>query len=490
MSRTRTFLAFDLGATSGRAILGHYGEDSITIKEVHRFPNDPVRYTGELHWDAPRLWLEMRRALQAVSRYTDRLDGIGVDAWGVDYALLGEHGTLLENPYHYRDARTEGVMEQVFQRVPRQTVYNETGVQFMEFNTLFQLSAAMQRTPRLLEHAQSLVTMPDLFHYWLTGVAVCEYTVASTTQMLSHKTKAWASDLLRQLGLPTHLLCPIVAPGTPLGKLIPELAASPALAAATLIAPACHDTGSAVAAVHGGSGTAFLSSGTWSLLGMEVPQPIVTPEAHELNFTNEGGVGNTIRLLKNITGLWLLEGCRKAWQSAGETWSHEQLIAAAAGATPLQHLIDPDAADFVRPASMPEAIRGVCARTGQPSPATPGAYARAVMESLALKYRLVLEQLESITGNRIEQIRMIGGGSQNALLNQFTADATDRRVLAGPAEATALGNIAVQIVGTGVVGSFAAARDVLARSFPAATFEPKPDKAWDEAYQLFQHICR
>ena len=466
MSGARTFLAFDLGAGSGRAILGRLDSGVLAIEEIHRFANEPVRYNGELHWDAPRLWLEMRRAL----KIAPELDAIGVDTWGVDYALLGERGTLLENPYHYRDARTEGVMERVGQR---DEIYDTTGIQLMPINTLYQLCAAYERTPRLIEQAESLVTMPDLFHFWLTGKVACEYTNATTTQLLDWRTGDWARGLMRKLGLPTHFLAPMIAPGTPLGQ----------FGTAMVVAPACHDTGSAVAAVNASGRTAFLSSGTWSLLGTEIPAPIVTLEARRLNFTNEGGVGGTIRLLKNITGLWLLEGCR------GE-WSYEQLLAAAAEAAPLEHLIDPDSPAFVRPASMTEAIARYCERTEQAAPASPGAYTRAIFESLALKYRLVLGQLESITGVRYEAIRVIGGGSQNAMLNQFTADATGCRVLAGPAEATALGNLMMQMVGTGAVASIEEGREMIARSFPERVFEPRPSSAWKHAYRRFEAYCR
>lgn len=484
------FLAFDLGATSGRAILARLDSGRLNLEELHRFPNDPLSYNGELHWDAPRLWFEMRRALDIARRQADRIESIGVDTWGVDYAFLGESGSLLENPYHYRDARTDGLVEKVIGEVTAERIYEQTGVQFMALNTLYQLYAASRRTPNLLYNAEFFVTMPDLLNFWLTGIVSCEYTIASTTQFLDVRTKSWACDLLDTLGIPTHFLAPIISPGTELGRLRTDLASAHDLAFTTVIAPACHDTGSAVAAVEAGGKTAFLSSGTWSLLGTEVPSPIVTERARQLNFTNEGGVGDTIRLLKNITGMWLLEGCRNAWAAQGKEYSWTELLEAAAEAKPLARWIDPDAPAFVRPSDMTRAIRQFCSQTDQPAPETPGEFTRTVLESLALKYRYVLEQLESLIGTRFEVVRVIGGGSQNTMLNQFTADATGKLVIAGPQEATALGNIVMQMVGRGAVESIAAGREIVSRSFPPRTFEPEPRSNWDVVFDAFSCYCR
>lgn len=485
-----TLLAFDLGASSGRAILGRFRDGRLSIDELHRFRNDPIAYNGELHWNLPALWSEMQTALDRLATHgVERLDSLGVDTWGVDYALLGEHGALLENPYHYRDARTDGLMEEVTRRLSRERIYSVTGIQFMPINTLYQLYAAARRTPNLLTTAEALVTIPDLLNYWLTGKVACEYTNASTTQFLDSKTRCWAATLLRDLDIPTHFLSPIVAPGTVLGGLLPDIARRPALAVTAVVAPACHDTGSAVAAVRAGGKTAFLSSGTWSLLGTEVTTPIATPEALRLNFTNEGGVCGTVRLLKNITGLWLLEGCRKDWERQGQAMEWPALLAAAASVPPFRHVIDPDDPCFVRPEAMTEAINAYCHRTDQPAPATPGAFFRTVLESLTLKYRLVLEELESLTATRFDVIRVIGGGSQNDLLNQFTADATGRVVLAGPAEATALGNLVMQMVGMGMVASLDEARELIERSFPPRRFEPADTAKWEGAYSKLQSYC-
>jgi rhamnulokinase len=489
-SGPKNFLAFDLGATSGRAILGRLESGLIQLEELHRFSNDPVHYNGEMHWDAPRLWFEMRRALDIARRQAERIDSIGVDTWGVDYGLLGEGGALLENPYHYRDARTDGMVEEVIGKVTAERIYDQTGIQFMALNTLYQLYAASRRTPNLLYNAEFLVTMPDLLNFWLTGVVACEYSIASTTQFLDWRTRAWACDLLSKLDIPTHLLAPIIAPGTEIGRLRSDLASAHDLAFTTVIAPACHDTGSAVAAVEAGGTTAFLSSGTWSLLGTEVTSAIVTDQARRLNFTNEGGVGNTIRLLKNITGMWLLEGCRNAWTDAGEKYTYPQLLAAAEDAPALARWIDPDSPAFVRPSDMTRAIRNFCKQTDQSEPATPGEFTRTILESLALKYRYELEQLETLTGTSFDEVRVIGGGSQNALLNQFTADATGKRVVAGPSEATALGNIVMQMVGRGAVESIAEGREIVSRSFPPKTFLSEPRANWDAVHDDFAHHCR
>jgi rhamnulokinase len=489
-SGPRNFLAFDLGATSGRAMLGRLDSGLVKLEELHRFPNDPVHYNGEMHWDAPRLWFEMRRALDVARRQAERIDSIGVDTWGVDYGLLGENGSLLENPYHYRDARTDGMLDEVIGKVTAQRIYDQTGIQFMALNTLYQLYAASRRTPNLLYNAEFLVTMPDLFNFWLTGVVACEYSIASTTQFLDWRTSGWACDLLNKLDIPTHLLAPIIAPGTEIGRLRTDLASAHDLAFTTVIAPACHDTGSAVAAVEAGGTTAFLSSGTWSLLGTEVTSAVVTDQARRLNFTNEGGVGGTIRLLKNITGMWLLENCRNCWSAAGEQHTYPELLEAAAGAPALAQWINPDDGAFVRPSDMTRAIRNFCKHTGQFEPSTPGEFTRTIVESLALKYRYELEQLETLTGTKFEEVRVIGGGSQNSLLNQFTADATGKRVVAGPSEATALGNIVMQMVGRGAVESIAEGREIVCRSFPPKTFLPEPRANWDAVYEDFAHHCR
>jgi rhamnulokinase len=486
-SPTKPYLALDLGAESGRAILAHLHSGVLTTEEIHRFKNEPVEYGGSLHWDVTRLWWEVRKALHGLEE--TQLAGIGVDAWGVDYALLGERGELLQNPYHYRDARTNGVMQEVLGKVPREEIYWATGIQFMPINTLYQLYAAMRDTPALLKAAERLVTIPDLFHYWLTGNAVCEFTNATTTQLVSPMTRVWATELISRLELPRHLLAEIVEPGTQVGTLLPSISRNSSLSATPVIAPAAHDTGSAVAAISARDGTAFLSSGTWSLLGTELDAPVISPEALRLNFTNEGGVNGTTRLLKNVMGLWMLQCCRHSWAAQGQSCDHSELMELAAREDAFRCLVDPDHASFLRPADMPAAIDQFCTRTHQPSPRSSGGYVRAILESLAFKYRLVLHNLEQLIGRRIDQIRVIGGGSKNRLLNQMTADATGRKVLAGPAEATALGNVAVQILATGGAASLKEVRSLIDRSYPVEVFEPLDTGKWDRHAERFEQYC-
>jgi rhamnulokinase len=481
------FLAFDLGAESGRAILGRLQSGILAINEIYRFPNEPVQFRNELHWDALRLWHEIKRTFE--SSLHVKVESVGVDTWGVDFALLGEHGKLIENPYHYRDMRTHGVMEELFARVPREKIYSVTGIQFLPFNTLYQLYAAVRATPKLIDAAEALVTIPDLLNYWLSGNLVSEYTNATTTQFVDAGTGAWATGLLSELDLPSRLLQPIVKPATVIGTLQTDV--SSAFAGTPVVAPACHDTGSAVAAVSSTKLSAFLSSGTWSLLGAEIPAPVITNRARDLNFTNEGGVCGTIRLLKNIGGLWLLQSCRRCWAASGQNYSYEELIHAAAdNQNGFISLFDPDHPDFLNPPNMLSAINEYCRRTGQLAPSGPPAYARSILESLAFKYRMVLESLEEISGMRFEEIRIMGGGSKNRLLNQFTADATGRPVVAGPAEATALGNIAMQMLATGAVTSLSEARRIIDRSFPVVRFEPSASDLWNAQYQRFYNYSQ
>jgi len=480
----KAYLAFDLGAESGRAVLGRVYAGVITTEEVHRFPNEPVEYGGSLHWDAPRLWLEIRKALSRIEQV--RLGGIGVDTWGVDYALLGERGELLQNPFHYRDKRTDGMMEQVFQTVSKDDIYRETGIQFMPINTLYQLCAERE-THHLLKAARTLLTMPDLFHYWMTGNARCEFTNATTTQMVNACSRTWSKMLFQKLDLPSDLPAEIVEPGSVVGALSSGAASGTTLAGTPVIAPGAHDTASAVAAVTARDGTAFLSSGTWSLVGTELDGPVINSESLRLNFTNEGGVCATTRLLKNVMGLWMLQCCRQCWSAKGRDYSYTELMDLAVRDPAFKHLVDPNDESFLHPARMPEAIDSFCTKTQQPKPSSPGAYARAILESLALKYAAVIGEIEQLTQQPITAIRIIGGGSKNRLLNQFTADATARRVIAGPSEATALGNLAMQMLATGEASSLADARAMIDRSFPTEVFEPRESDCWHSQMERFQH---
>jgi rhamnulokinase len=483
----KAYLAFDLGAESGRAILAHLEAGVIRMREIHRFPNTPLMAGDTMRWDVAALWDEMRRALPHVD--VDELASIGVDTWGVDYALLGPRGDLLENPYHYRAARNKAAMEEALRIVPREDIYAATGVQFMPINTVYQLFAAVRHTPAVIAAAERLVMMPDLFNYWLTGSAVCEFTDATTSQLVNPITRQWASDLMDRLALPARLMAPIVEPGTVIGPLRAGTAADDRLAGTPVIAIGSHDTASAVAAITAREGTAFLSSGTWSLIGTEIDAPLMTPRALELNFSNEGGVAKTTRLLKNVMGLWLLQSCRRSFAAHGRNQTYAELMETAEREPPFRHLVDPDDGSFANPDDMPAAIDAFCRRTDQPRPATDAAYARTVFDSLALKYRLVLRDLEALTGRRIDRLRVIGGGSQNRMLNQLTADAISVPVVAGPTEATALGNVAVQMLATGTVTSLAEARAVIDRSFPAAVFEPRDVEPWNREAARFRQYC-
>jgi len=455
----------------------------LSLDEVCRFPNGPVRDNGSLRWDIRRLWREIRSGLD---RSADtRPESIGVDTWGCDYALLDSRGELVEEPYHYRDVRTDGVMEAVWQRVSKEEIYSITGIQFLVFNTLYQLYAACQATPRLIESASSFGTIPDLLNFWLTGELRSEFTMATTTQFVDARTRDWARGLLSDLDIPTRILPPIIEPGSILGTLKADACAT--LAGTPVVAPASHDTGSAVASVFAARNVAFISSGTWSLVGTELEAPVVSPQARDLNFTNEGGVCGTTRFLKNIGGLWLLQACRRSWAANGHEYGYDGLLAAARDhERPFQSLFDPDHRGFFQPADMALAISDYCRQTGQLVPDSPAAFARGILESLAFKYRVVIDALESLTGNRIDEIRIVGGGSRNRLLNQFTADATGCTVVAGPVEATALGNIAMQMLATGAVSSLSEARRIIERSFPVERFEPTSPEAWDAHYARFQ----
>ena len=482
-------LAFDLGAESGRAVLGYFDGQQLRLEVLTRFANEPVRTLDALHWDVLRLHHDMLAGMRVCAAEHDGADSVGVDTWGVDFALLGRSGELLGNPRHYRDPHTEGAMELAFAVMPRQELFRQTGIQFMRFNTLFQLLALKRDDSPLLEAAQTLLFMPDLFHYFFTGEKANEYTIASTSQMLDPTTRTWADGLLRTFDLPQRIQGKTVQPGTVLGPLHRSVADVTGLRGAKVVAPATHDTAAAVAGVPAqGDAWAYISSGTWSLMGVELPAPRVNEETLAANFTNEGGVGGTIRLLKNIMGLWLVQECRRAWDRAGTTYSYDALMRLAEKAPPFVSVVNPNDESFLLPDNMPEALAAYCRRTNQPAPTEPGAVVRCALESLALCYRWVLERLEEVTGKRLETIHIVGGGCQNALLNQLTADACNRPVLAGPVEATAIGNVLTQAIGLGELGSLADAREVVRRSFEVRTFEPRNPDAWQGPYERFQKL--
>ena len=490
MSEIARFLAFDLGAESGRGVLGTLDEGTLKLQEIHRFSNGPVRVLDSLHWDVLKMQEETKTALELCAKNGSELDGIGFDTWGVDFALIGRNNTLLGHPYHYRDKLTDGMIEEAFRRVPREEIFQRTGIQFMKLNTLYQLLAMSLMNSPLLEVAETLLMMPDLFNFLFTGRKVSEFTIATTTQFYDPRERNWSKPLFDKLGLPYHILPEIVPAGTEIGPLLPSVREDAGLGEVPVIAPACHDTGSAVAAVPAkGENWMYISSGTWSLLGVEIPEPIINDLALKYNFTNEGGVGNTIRFLKNITGLWLIQECRRTWEEAGESLSYDDITKIAEEARPLVSLIEPNYEPFLSPGDMPSRIRDFCKETGQPVPETKGAVVRCALESLALKYRWGVERLEEILGKNLDVIHIIGGGCQNALLCQLTADATGRQVVAGPVEATAIGNIMMQALTTGYVASIAEARDLIRRSFKVITYEPRSVSGWDDAYSRYLEIA-
>lgn len=484
-------LAIDLGAESGRAILGALTDGKLALEEIHRFPNVPVSLPDGLHWDILRLWTEVKHALALAIRQCGKPSlSVGVDTWGVDFGLLDRCGALIGHPFHYRDKRTDGMLEQAFRRMPRERIFELTGIQFMPLNTLYQLLAMVVADSPALARAAHLLTIPDLFNYWLTGIIACEFTNATTTQCHDPRRRDWATPLLDAMSIPRRLFPSIVMPGTRLGRLLPYVAKEVG-APVTVIAPACHDTGSAVAAVPARDRDfAWISSGTWSVMGAELDAPVITPASLRHNFTNEGGVGGAFRFSKNIAGLWLVQECRRAWARAGNDLSYDELARLAALATPFCAVVDVDETGFSKPGDMPARIREYCSRTGQTAPETVGECVRCALEGIALKYRLVLERLEEMIGRRLEPIHIVGGGVQNRLLSQFAADATGRRVVAGPVEATAIGNIMVQTIALGHVGGLADARAIVAASFETSTFEPGDRAGWDQAYARLLELLK
>lgn len=493
----QTYLAADLGASGGRLLAGRFDGSTLRLEELHRFENGPVAAAGSLYWDVLGLWSQITQGLRiARSRCGDGIRSIGVDAWGVDFALLGRGDVLLGNPHCYRDPRSEGMLERAIAQVGREAIFAQTGLQFMPINTLYQLMAMRVQQSPLLDVAESFLMMPDFFHWLLTGEKSNEFTNSTTTQFFNPASGDWAFELLKQLDLPTQIFRPVVPPGTQLGPLRGELAAETGLNDVQVVLPGTHDTASAVMAVPA-TGTAqdrpdwcYISSGTWCLMGIETPRPVINDECRRLNFTNEGGVGGTIRVLKNITGLWLVQECRRVWRQAARDHSWEELMQLSTEAQPLAALVDPDDASFLNPGDMPEAIRAFCRRTNQAPPESEGAVIRCALESIALKSRWVLDGLEGLSGGRLETIHIVGGGTQNRELCQAIADACQRRVLAGPVEATALGNVMVQAIAAGAVASIAEARDVVRRSFPVEQYEPKNSAAWQDAYGRFLPLVR
>lgn len=494
----QVFLAVDLGAESGRVIAGLWDGNQMRLEPVHRFSNEPVEIGESLHWDAPRLWWEIRSGLAAAARrFGKGIVSVGVDTWGVDFVLLSRNSELLGLPYHYRDRRTTGVMAEACRHVRREEIFAESGLQFMEINTLYQLIALHKKSPELLAAADCLLMMPDYLHWCLSGERVCEFTNATTTQFLHPVNRLWSRGLLEKFGLPTHMLQEVVSPGTRIGTLRPAVAERAGLGPMAVIAPASHDTASAVAAVPttqtGRANWAYLSSGTWSLMGLEIPRAQLSPRVLELNVTNEGGVDGTYRLLKNIMGLWLVQQCRRSFERrGGKELDYAGLVKLAEQAPRLQSFINSNDPRFLNPPDMPRAIQEFCRETGQPVPESEGVLVRCALESLALEYQRVLSALEEIGGSRIETIHIVGGGSRNDLLNQFTANACERSVLAGPVEATALGNLLVQARACGEIASLTELRSIVCRSSELRRFEPETADAaaWQEARGRFSKLLQ
>ncbi|MGO8678912.1 MAG: rhamnulokinase [Limisphaerales bacterium] len=491
----RIYLAIDLGAESGRVMAGLWNGKTLRLEEIHRFPNGPVHLAGTMRWDVMRLWAEIQNGLTlAAKKYGPSIVSVGADTWGVDFVLLSATGEMLGQPRHYRDARTNGMMEKAFRQVPRAEIFAQTGLQFMQFNTLFQLLAVKQNTPELLEQADCLLLMPDFIHWALCGSRVVEFTNGTTTQCMHPLQRNWATGLLEKFGLPARIFPKVVSPGTELGALRPDVVERTGLCNVKVVAPPTHDTASAVAGVPtantGRANWAYLSSGTWSLMGAEVQQAALSARALEINMTNEGGLDGTYRLLKNIMGLWLVQQCKRAFEVGGRQCGYSELAQLAGQAPPLRSLVNPDDSRFLNPADMPAAIRGFCLETGQPPPGSEGELVRCAYESLALAYRQALGWLEELTATRIEVIHIVGGGSQSAILDQFTADACQRPVITGPVEATAMGNLLVQVRASGELATLAEMREVIRNSSEVRTFTPGPAAPWEEAAARFDAMQR
>jgi rhamnulokinase len=484
------YIACDLGAESGRVMLGHLEGGQLQLEEIHRFPSAAVRVMGSLRWDLLRIFEELKCGLREVAKQRLRVASLSVDSWGVDYVLLNNVHPMLSLPFHYRDARTEDTYDKVRRSVGSELIFAETGIQFMPINTIYHLASDVERSRDLLEAAECFLTIGDYFNYLFCGVPRVDESNASTTQLYNPQTRAWSRVLIERCGFPSKIFPQLVPPGTVLGPLLAEVAAETGLRDVQVVATCSHDTGAAVAAVpaEGKDDWAYLSSGTWSLLGMELPAPLISEKIREHNFTNEAGYGRTTRFLKNIVGLWILQESRREWARQGLELNYAALTREAQGAEAFRSLINARAARFMKPGEMPQKIVAYCLETGQPAPQTPGQFARSILESLALLYRVTLEEMERLTGRTVTRLHIVGGGSQNALLNQFAANATGRRVVAGPAEATAAGNVLIQAIALGHVDSLPALRKIVHDSFALQTFKPLEPQGWQGAYQRFLNL--
>lgn len=485
---TKRVLAFDFGASSGRAIIGCFDGDKITLEEVHRFSNDPVSVGGTVYWDVLRLFYEVKQGI-IKAKIAGGFDSIGIDTWGVDFGLIDSEGKLMENPVHYRDARTVGLVDEAFKTMPKEKLYGITGIQFMELNTLFQLISLKKYRPWMLERADKMLFMPDLFGYMLTGKMCAEYSIASTSQLIDLDKKTWSKEILDAFGIKESVFAPLVQPGTVLGELSKEVCEECGVDPVPVISVCGHDTQSAITSVPCQDGDfAFLSSGTWSLFGTELDKPIVNETSMNINITNEGGFDGSTGFLKNIIGLWLIQESRRQWKREGKEYSYADLEKLALAAEPFKCFIDPDAPEFVPHGNIPERVREFCRKTGQYVPETVGEIMRCIYESLAMKYRLTFEKLRECTERDYPVIHVIGGGTKDGLLCQMTANSCDRTVKAGPIEATVMGNVAVQLMSDGSVKNIGQARKIVADSSELKTFEPKDTDKWAEAYEDFLKV--
>jgi rhamnulokinase len=489
--KNKSFLAFDLGATSGRSILGTIENGRLQMKELTRFPNQILQIGDHFHWNIYSLFEHLKAGLVAAKNEGIEISSIGIDTWGVDFAMLAEDGSILGAPYAYRDPHTICAPEKYFEIVSREKVYDLTGIQVMNFNSLYQLFALSQANNSLLKATKEILFMPDALAYLLTGNKVVEYTIASTSQILNPRTKKFEAELLEKAGVSPSILGEIVMPGHLIGTLRDDLAEESELGKINVVAVAGHDTGAAVAAVPASNENfAYLSSGTWSLMGIEVKDAIINEETSKYNFTNEGGVEGTTRFLKNITGMWILEQCMKEWKKEGITYAYEKIVQMADTVEPFQSLIDTDHTSFACPGCMTKAIQDYCAASGQKVPQTHPEFVRCIFESLSLKYRYILDLLIGLAPFPIEKLHVIGGGSKNPLLNQWTANSIGIPVAAGPSEATAIGNIMLQAKAAGCVDSLLEMRQIIAESVHIDEFSPENSEVWAEAYKKFLAVTK
>ncbi|MEH7382947.1 rhamnulokinase family protein [Bacillus sp. JJ1533] len=481
--------AFDLGASNGRLMVSRFDGKNLHLEEIHRFSNYPVHVTGHYYWDILRIYQEMKNGMvKSAQKGYRAIESLSIDTWGVDFGLIASSGELLGNPYSYRDPQTSNSLEEIYEKVSKEEMFNRTGVEPAAINTICQLYAIQKNNPELLEKAEDLLMTPNLVGYLFSGVKVNEYTISTTTSMYNPKQRTWDHSLLNRLNLPTNIMANIVKSGTIIGSTLDSLNLEIGMSPVKVIAGTGHDTACALASLPiKEENSVFASCGTWTLLGVQVNEPVVSQMALKWGFTNEGTADGKYRLQKNIMGLWLIQECRSAWLKEGKHFSYAEEAELIRNAKPFRSFIDPDATDFFNPLNMPNRIRDFCQRNGQPQPETEGDFLRCILESLALKYRWVIDRLEKLTGKKIEVIHMGGGGIQNQLLCQFTANATNRRVVAGPVEASAIGNSLSQWISLGEIKDLQEAKDIVERSFPLKIYEPENQAEWEDAYGRFAH---